>query len=439
MAEGQTKRIALAGVTLLTVAVVGFAMLKNVSKRRSLLDSPHQVLESYPDYAPALLKANAVDMAAFGSAKKLTQISEGTLVFSEADAAKIKKRAKLAMTKVPLSGKPVTQIATADFLRTLNWSDRDMLMFAKSRNARDRNALMALSYVDLRSGNFDHLFDLFDLRHRLGNLGASDLKIVQSLSALPDQREIIETKMASAPSWGADYFRASIPTWTAAEINRNRASLFIFLKAQDDAFVRKTLISFYFRQLKRVGLYETAIEDWAALPEVKAAGVKNQPIYNTKFENLTVPEPFNWKTYEAPMAFAEIEEYASLYASSRTPNRVLLAQQLTTAPTGQALSFKMDGKWLYRERQGYFFWRLSCMPSRAPYHDIVVGDDARDSGEISVTIPPLPEDCRFQDLQLLAEPGVFDQRISMRASHVSITPTSGGFEQDVPLQSGGMP
>ena len=422
MAAGLINRAVITGGTLLGVSVIALALWQNVSKRRSLQQDPLKTLQTHPDYAPALIAANAVKLAAYSTAENRRDISEGKLVFSEDDADAVKLKAKQAFAKAPLNVKAITQIATADFLRTLNWQDRKTLMLAKSRNARDRKTLMALSYIDMRGGNFEALLETLDLRHRLGNLTSGDLQVIQSLSTLPDQRGLIEEKMAGAPSWGEDYFRFVIPNWDAEDIQNNRQSLFIFLGAQDDAFVHKTLIRFYFAQLKRLGLYEAALRDWSALPEVKASGAKTRPLYNPNFDFLTAPEPFNWRTYDPSLALAEIETTGGLYASSNAPKRALIAQQLTTAPTGQALKAKMKGRWQYRQQQGYFFWRLSCMPARQPFFDIIIGDDSREKGELSFDIPPLPQGCEFQDLQLYAEPGGFNQRVSMRAESMDIVP-----------------
>jgi len=138
------------------------------------------------------------------------------------------------------------------------------------------------------------------------------------------------------------------------DIKDNRQSLFVFLKAQDDDFVRQTLLRFYFLQLRRMQLYDMAYKDWTALAEVEASGAKDSFIYNREFKELTAPQPFNWRTYERDLARAEIETGGSLYASASAATRSLIAQQLITAPIGTPLRFSVDGRWQYREGQGHF-------------------------------------------------------------------------------------
>lgn len=439
MAAGLINRAIITGVTLLGVSVIALALWQNVHKRMGLDVDPVTTLQANPDYAPALIAVNDMTLAAYSTAENRKDISEGKLIFSEADADAVKLRAKQAFAKAPLNVKAITQIATADFLRTLNWQDRKTLMLAKARNARDRKTLMALSYIDMRGGNFDALLETLDLRHRLGNMATGDLQVIQSLSSLPDQRGLIEKKLARAPSWGEDYFRFVIPNWDAEDIRNNRQSLFIFLGAQDNDFVRQTLLRFYFLQLNRLGLYQDALKDWSALPEVQASGTKTRPLYNPDFKLLTAPHPFNWRTYDPSLALAEVEAAGGLYASSNAPKRALLAQQLITAPTGQALRADMQGRWQYRQQQGYFFWRLSCMPAREPFFDIIIGDDSRENGALSFDIPPLPEGCEFQDLQLFAEPGGFNQRISMRVESMDIVPRTADNSSGAVAKTEGRP
>lgn len=422
MAVRRLKRVIITSGTLIGVSLLAFALWQNITKRQAVKSDPVAAAIAYPNYSPALILANQVALSTFGTAENQRLIAEGKLVFSDADANAVKERAKRAFAAAPLTVGALSQIATADFLKTLIWSDRDLLRLVKSRNARDRQTLMALTSIDVRGGDFEALFENFDLRHRLQNLGESDLQIIKALSTLPDQRSLIENQLAAAPSWGEDYFRAVIPNWTEEEIVNNRKSLFIFLEAQDDDFVRQTLLRFYFQQLRRLNLYETALQDWADLPEVKASGPKMGSVYNADFQTKSAPQPFNWRTYEPSLALAEIEPTGGLYASSSAPKRTLLAQQLTTAPTAQALRLEIEGKWQYRERQGHFFWRLSCMPARAPFYDIKMGDSARESGLVTFDIPPLPEGCDYQDLQLYSEPSGFNQRVSLQLSRVDILP-----------------
>ena len=436
MASWGIKRIGLTSSVLLGASAAALLLWQNVSKRLGIEDNAAALVQSHPNYAPALLRLNDTVLNQYASTENRQKIAEGSLEFSDSEAEVIKSRAKRAFANAPLNVKAITQIAMVDFLRTLTWTDRSMLLLAKSRNARDRQTLIGLSFIDVRNGNFDALFDTFDLRHRLGNLEDGDLQVIRGLSTLEEQRPLIEAKLADNPSWGEDYFRAAIPTWGVQDIKDNRQSLFVFLKAQDDDFVRQTLLRFYFLQLRRMQLYDMAYQDWSALAEVEASGAKDSFIYNREFKELAAPQPFNWRTYEPDLARAEIETGGSLYASASAATRSLIAQQLITAPIGTPLRFSADARWQYREGQGHFFWRLSCMPQRQPFYDIKMGDADRNSGGVSFDVPPLPEGCDYQDLQLYSEPGAFNQRISLRVTKVEIAPRALNVQERAAAQEG---
>lgn len=408
------------GLTVFAVMTTAFLLFQNAAKRTLVKQDALKAAAKYTNYAPALIRANELTLNIYSSAENQQKIAEGTLEYPEADATQVKTRAKQAFLKTPLNVKALTQIATADYLRTLTWSDRDLLALVKSRNARDRQTLMALSTLDVRAGEFETLLKSYDLRHRLNNLEELDLQILRGLSTLPDARNLIELELAKAPSWSEDYFRYVIPNWAETDLIDNRNSLFIFLDAQDDEVIRTRLLGFYFLQLKRLALYDTAFKDWSALDEVKAAGAKTSAVYNSDFRALSAPPPFNWRNYEPKFARAEIEAGTGLYASSSAPKRTLLTQQLISSPIGEPLKLVSNGQWQYREQQGYFFWRLSCMPARAPFYDINFGDASRASGRVELDIPPLPEGCEYQDLQLYAQPAGFNQRVSIRISDVDI-------------------
>lgn len=422
MPNWKVRRPALTFATLIGAAATAVMLWHNVTKRLGVNSAPAKIVQSYPNYAPGLIRANEVALSAYAPKHKQRQIANGTLEFTDADAEIIKARAKRAFAHAPLNVKAITQIATADFLRTLTWADRDMLILAKSRNARDRQTLNALSFIDIRGGNYTALLEGYDLRHRLASLEISDLQVIRGLSTLGDQRPLFEKELASNPSWGADYFRFVLPLWNTQDVNDNRNSLLIYLNAQDDVSIQQELFQLYFSQLETLGLYDLALQDWAALAEVTVSAAEKSAIFNPEFKYTSAPPPFNWRTYDPQLAHAEIENPSKLFASSGAPKRSLLAQQVTNIAVGTPLRFISQGSWSYREQDGYFFWRLSCVPMGAPSYDIVMGDADKNSGKASFDLPPLPEGCDYQHLRLYSEPGGFSQRISLRLSKTDITP-----------------
>lgn len=426
MAKRENKRAdagqqIVRGLSVFVVLVAAFILWQNIAKRELVKSDARQAATKFSDYAPALIRANALALRPYGSEENQLKIADGTLDFSETEASVLKTRAKRAFAKAPLNVKALTQIATADYLSKLTWSDRAMLELVKSRNARERQTLMALSDLDMRAGDFEALIASYSLRHRLKNLETRDLQILRGLSTVAEARVMIERELATAPTWGEDYFRFAIPTWAETDVAENRKSLFIFLEAQDDQIIRTRLLGFYFSQLKRLSLYDTALEDWSNLSETKAAGAKSSIVYNTDFRALTAPPPFNWRNYTPKFARAEIETASGLYASSSAPKRILLSQQLITAPVGQPLKLTSQAQWQYRDQQGYFFWRLSCMPARTPYFDAKFDDESRAAKRVEIDTAPLPEGCDYQDLQLVAQPSGFNQRVSIRISDVDVT------------------
>ncbi len=402
---------------VLGLGLLAAGLSQNVTKRRLLTSDPVRALSIDSDYAPALIAANRALLKEDMSA-------------AEADI--IRARAKRAFSKAPLEVRAITQLATTDFNQTKLWSDGSLLRLAKSRNARDRQTLAALTFVDTTGGNFEALFDTLDLRHRLGNLSAKDMPLIRGLMSIPDVRAIANTRLSKNPSWGFEYFRYAVPTWTSVDIEQNRESFFLYLNAQNDSFVRKVLIRAYFQKLYRIGEYDMALEDWNALSrrgpeggvERGNAGAKKQGVFNPRFKPTDVPPPFNWRTYEPKLANAAIEPSGGLYVSSSAPKRVVVARQLIDLPTGRPLRLEVEGEWRYREQQGHFTWRLSCLPARTPYYDLVLGDKAKVSGKAAVEIAPLPEACAYQDLQLYADPGGFNQRVSARISRTDIVPSN---------------
>ena len=408
---------------ILGLGLFAVGLAQNVTKRRLVDSDPVRALSIDADYAPALIQANR------------TLLKDG---MSAADAETVRARALRAFSKAPLEVRAITQLATTDFNQTQSWTDSSLLRLAKSRNARDRQTLAALTFVDTTAGNFVGLFDTLDLRHRLGNLSAQDMPLIRGLMSSVDIRKIANTRLSQNPSWGFDYFRYAVPTWTSADIAENRESLLLYLNNQEDGAVRTVLLNAYFQKLYRIEEYDRALEDWKVLPEqsqeqqsLEQSGARGKKagVFNPGFKLIEVPPPFNWRVFERSNANAVIDRDGGMYVSSSVRKRVVIAQQLVDLPTGRPLRFEVEGSWRYREEQGSFSWRLSCLPTGTPNYELTLGDAAKAKAQVrgkagkikaELDIAPLPAACRYQNLQLYADPGGFNQRVSAKISHIDI-------------------
>lgn len=388
---------------------VGMFIISTVCLGRIAVDHDIDAAKRwYPSYSKVLLDNN-----------------EGLLKsdLTKQNAHDVQVNALSALRRAPLSYRPFVQMGIANLFFDEMSENRYLFEKTLERNRRNRLALNALVNIDVSEKNYTAAIQNLDVLLKLkGEKVAIDdyHNTLLFLSEDKEARDIIDQYLLKKPVWGKKFLNNRIGLMTDSNYLDVRRSLEFFTKSPSDTKGDRQLHTYFLKTLQRMQKIETAFEYWNTLNH--GSNIKKQfTVFNPKFEKRDELAPFNWREFNKSKYFSELDQDGGLYASYADNTVRVLTEQILRLMPGQVYDLKIDANWSYRQRQGMFFWVLSCIPSDTIISGVNLDDSAKTNAGGQTVFQVPDQDCAAQTIRLVAKPGQYSQRIWSRTNSLDIT------------------
>jgi len=391
--------------TWLVIFLVGLKVYSVSQGRIWVSENLEKSLNWFPNYSEGLLNLN-------------DRILEESL--SEKSAEKIKQNSIQALKSAPLTYRPFLHLAEANVFRNENDEAQKLFLAAKARNSRNRRTLRALSNLSIKDQKFGEAVQNLDILLRLKGR-EQDFKSYQqaltSLSSNPQALKEIDHLLSQRPPWGARYLNNQMALMTAKNYLNIGHSLTTYTQKIDEKKSDKNLNAHYLNKLIRMNKFEEAYQFWEGL---FGSEKPNTLLYNTSFEKRTALPPYNWSEIDRLKYFSEIDQGGGLYASFSDNKTRTLTEQIVRLAPGSVYRMAVDAEWSYRQRQGMFFWVITCLQNGSVISGVNLDDQAKKNsgGEHTFQVPV--DGCSHQNIRLVAKSGQYSKRIWSRTNSVNL-------------------
>ena len=375
-----------------------------------LSENLEKSLRWFSTYSQGLLKQNEIEIGA-----NLTQ----------QQAEDIRKRSIKALEKAPLSFLPFVQLGEVGIILKQKNNTRNLFVETKNRNIRNRRALMGLINIDVLDGNFDEVIRNLDILLTLKNSKENFASLHQALYTLSTDsiaRESINGFLLNRPSWGHKYLQNQITFMTDDNIDQVDKSLNLYFENTKNNDEDYKLQKQYLLSLSSLKKIEKAFAYWKRISSYDESTDGKFTVYNPNFTKLPELAPFNWLEVDQPKYFSEIDSDGGLYASYADKQLQVLTEQILQLIPNSSYELSVNANWTYRERQGLFFWIVTCLNNGQIIVQVDLDNDAKRNSENSYGFR-VPTECIHQSIQLMAKPGQYSQRIWSRTQSIAIEPT----------------
>ncbi len=339
------------------------------------------------------------------------------------DALEVQVNALKGLQRAPLSYRPFVQTGIANLFLDETSESRRLFEKTLERNRRDRRALRALVNIEVSQKNYTAAMQNLDVLLRLNGRKDQIDDYHNTLLFLSEDKEaqgVIDRYLFNKPVWGKKYLTNRIGLMTEQNYLDIRHSLEIFTQDSSDAKNDRDLHTSYLKALQRMQKIDSAFEYWKILHK-DSIQTQQFTVFNPKFEKRDELAPFNWSDINKPKYFSELDQGGGLYASYGGNAVSVLTEQLLKLNPGQVYNLEIDANWSYRQRQGMFFWVLTCIPSDIVISGVNLDDAAKENSGGQAVFQVPYQNCGAQSIRLVAKPGQYSQRIWSRTNSVDIT------------------
>ena len=155
-----------------------------------------------------------------------------------------------------------------------------------------------------------------------------------------------------------------------------------------------------------------------SLPENKA-NTNMEPLnYNPDLLDIASPAPFNWTFYPGKDVLIE-NGLDNIYISFSGDSPKTVGMQYFKPPLGP-LSLMVDGEYHYKHKQGNFFLNLKCLTQVTPEYILELDAKSNEGNIQKKTFDGFSENCTLASIKLIAQPGIFNERISANIRKISV-------------------
>ncbi len=400
----------------LSVIICGIFVFKMCIARMVANSDPQQSLRYFPGYSKALFALNEIDLRAPPNATLGQNIQE---------------RSQLALPGAPISDLPFLYSAFGKSIVKGELAYRELFLAAKARNIHNKRALRGLVAIGYAKQDFPDVIENLDVLLRLGGRDHTLYRDAMSSMAIDVQgNEIVNSYLQGRAVWGSRVLYEQIVKMGIYNIDLVSKSLSAysktsaFSKTMDETnAVDKELYEQFLEKLMQLKAYDQVYTYWLR----KAGGQSAQPeffIHDYSFKGSEVYLPFNWKLYSTEKLYAQFDDPEGLYASYADNFQGVLASQVLKLSPSQSYQLEIAAQWTYRQRQGFFSWNISCLPSNQIIAQLKLNDEVLVKGERSALLNgefQVPDEgCTLQKLQLLGSTGQYSQRIWAKTKYAKI-------------------
>ena len=356
-------------------------------------------------------------VALFNKNKKLLRPN-----LSSTDAKEIRANAIEGLIRAPLSHHPFVQMGEVNVYRNDLLGARALFSEVFKRNTRNRRALRVLVTLDIQKKNFKDAIQNLDILLKLKVSKNNRQEYHATLLGLSDNAQaskIIDDYLLARPNWGHKHVFDQIRSMSVSNFLKVGDSLKTYSSPQTRYTSDRQLHEFYLKRLQRMGKIDAAYTHWLSL--IQTPQKSDYIVFNPDFDYRKELPPFNWSLVDKQEYFSEIDRGGGLYASYGDSEINILTEQTLRLTAGQAYRLNINAEWIYRKRQGMFFWSISCLRDGAIISSVNLDETtkAQMGGHHDFQVPL--EGCHVQSLRLSAKPGQYSERVWSRTKSVNIT------------------
>jgi len=355
-------------------------------------------------------------VALFNKNKKLLRPN-----LSSTDAKEIRANAIEGLIRAPLSHHPFVQMGEVNVYRNDLLGARALFSEVFKRNTRNRKALRVIATLDIQKKDFKGAIQNLDILLRLKVSKKHRQEYHKTLLRLSENAEaskIIDAYLLDRPNWGHKHVFDQIRHMTKSDFLKVGHSLETYSNRDTRYTSDKPLHEFYLKRLQSMGKLDAAYSYWLGL--IQTSPEAEYTVFNPNFDNQEELPPFNWSLVNKQEYFSEIDRSGGLYASYGDNKTRIMTEQTLRLKPGQAYRFNIKAEWVYRQRQGMFFWNIYCLQGGTIISSINLDETtkAQLGGYHDFQVPL--EGCSIQYLRLSAKPGQYSERIWSRTNSVNI-------------------
>ena len=309
------------------------------------------------------------------------------------------------MANSPLSETPLIAASFTLAQQGDNETSQSLLFEAIRRNPRSEPARSWQIQSNLELENYEEVISGLDALTRLyPDRSAQYYDALHDMAMMKESSSSVMASLEKDPLWGKAVLR---------RMNQGPKNATLRHRANEANSVDT---AHYIQQLVNEKNFALAFSIWLdALPEEQLTALRWP--FNSTFQELSAPAPFNWRLSENEIEFVPYEGASVTYFGRSTP--VLLEQILPLGSGAYSFSALMSGE--LRANGGKLRWTIECADSERVLASMIAGPlyDQAALFDVSYEVPE--ENCDFQRLSLRGEPGEFTFWARARIEEVQIS------------------
>lgn len=316
------------------------------------------------------------------------------------------------------------------------------------RNPRNRENLRAVLADAIRSGDLNLTIDTLDLLYKLQGKSTQDLVIetLSSLYSLPEGRNIIDERLSQIPAWGWRFLRFESLSSAPENIAWVMRSLEVYLKSTPEVISLFPQIDVVSRKLIDVGDINSAHELWKfSTAQAGSLSEKEGTLnFNPQIQELDSPPPFDWffpKNNGVTIEQSQDQTFVSFKGSKK----LNVASQFFI-PAAEAKKLILQANYDYSEQKGSFLVSIDCLAlNRDAENAAILTDKSTVEGDVvkqnqknenlytlrldnrfesgerhELQLDGFDPLCKLASLSIIAEPGVFNERLSATFNYLGV-------------------
>jgi len=325
----------------------------------------------------------------------------------------------------PLNDDAFLHLALLDYNKTGQWNREDALSIALERNPRNTNTLKASLQLGIINEDFFSVVDILDILMELKWDDANDFfPILDALYNDPQGQKAILDKINQNPSWKFRYVFFVVNSANENNILRILPIIDIIDQGEDQTKNVSIIKTRYLIKLVNLGYVENAYDLWKSWHGTDNTSPTSNGVINSQFQPPISLPPFNWVLLNNEYVTTSRSISDGLFASFNDTRPKKVMYQVIPVDGAFEGDFTSEISWNYRDRQGYFEWRIYCTRDRDLKFRFPLNDDNKGMDRQTFSVNLDQAKCDFINLELWGMPGQLSSRLSILVKSINIQTSS---------------
>jgi tetratricopeptide (TPR) repeat protein len=356
-----------------------------------------------------------------------TQIKTQLESEKELDLGTLQSKVEMLLQQAPLSDNALAYYGNGLMLKN-DWADIDtkILDVVKARNPRNRQNLNAMLIYSLENGNYPGALEVIDTLYLLDrNKHSALIELLKGIYNLETGPELINSHLANRPVWEIEFLYSNTRMIHNINLQKISRTIATSIELSEDISLIEPYIGRVLSALVKAGDVEKAFNLWSKATqkaEQKSNNININPAtslnYNPALTDIASPAPFNWIFYSTKDTAIE-KDSNGVFVSFAGGKLTTIGQQYFKPQPGP-LNLVVKANYRYTDRQGNFSLNVRCLSSNLPIIEVALDTASRGKGEVIKPLESFGDDCSLASLNIMAQPGVFSERISATFNYIAV-------------------